>query len=135
MTEFQRISGKCQIIISREFGYAVLGSFLGILSSLFDFGIGLFRTGEKVLSASGTIGLVFSLLALFVASDYIRNRKFTGSYLLFSSAVIFTSLGILGRPGFFELTQPNIGVRLISFLPMVSTILLVVSGRKFLRKI
>jgi len=135
MTKFQRISDPCQIIISREFGYAVIGSLLGILSSLSDFFLGLVRPGEGFLSATGSIGLIFSLAALFVASDYIRNRKFTGRFLLFSSVVIFVSLGVFGRPGFFEITQPSITIRLISFLSIVSTILLIVSGRKFLRKI
>lgn len=135
MTKFRRVSNKCQIVISREFGYAAIGSVLGILASLFDYGLGLLRNGSSVVSISGTTGLIFSLVALFVASDYIRGREFTGKVLIFCSSGILISLGIFGRPGFFEMTQPSFVVRLISFLPVLSVLFLLVSTRKFMRSI
>ncbi len=134
MTKFQRISDKCSIIITKEFGYAVVGVFLGIVSSLADFGIGLFR-GTNILSLSGIFGLLFSFFALFVASDYIIERDISGKMLIFCSGGILVSLGIFGRPGFFEMTQPSFLIRLVSFLPLFSTLFLMVSGGKFLKKI
>lgn len=135
MTKFHRISGKCQVIISREFGYAVIGSMLGLLASLSDFGLGLMRNLSPVFSLSGILGLILSLIALFVASDYIRDREFTGKVLIFCSGGILISLGVFGRPGLFEMTQPSFAVRLISFLPILSSLLLIVSSRKFMQSI
>jgi len=89
----------------------------------------------SIWSLSGGMGLVFSFLALFVASDYIRERDFKGKALIFCSAGIFVSLCIFGRPGFFSMTQHGTLVRTITIIPLLSALFLLVSGGKFLRRI
>ncbi len=129
MGKFMRISDKCSIIVSVEFGLAIIGAVLGIVASLIDFVLRFLSPEVSFPGITGFIGIIFSVFGFLAASELVRERKLSGKILIFSGVVVLLSSGIFGLPNILRVTELSPIMRVVSFLPFFTFILFLIGGK------